>query len=304
MTASVPAVSPVLHAFMERMVDYAGLFPPSRLAMRDAMLAYADYRKSADAWMLGRFVVPASRLDEFDDSGADALPDHASVSWALSALVGADLEVDARVIERFNARHRDAGRGAVHVDTVELKATRADEVRAAADVFGGFDTFIEMGVVDDPTPIISVIGDVGAKAKIRTGGITPDAIPDPRQVLRFLRACLDRDVGFKATAGLHHPMRADYALTYDADAPRAVLYGFINVFLAAALLRSGLDDAGALALLDERDPTAIRREGDRIAWREFSVEAASVREARHAAVAFGSCSFREPVDALRQMGWL
>lgn len=304
MTAPTPAASPVLLALLERVVDYAGLFPPARLSMRDAVLAYADYRKSPDAWMLGRFVVPASRLEEFDEAGADVLPSHASASWALSALVGADIELDAHSIERFNTRHRDLGRGAVHIDTVELKATRADEVRAAAAVLDGFDTFVEVEVTEDPTPIISVIGDVGAKAKIRTGGLTPDAIPGPRHVLRFLRGCLDFEVGFKATAGLHHPLRAEYPLTYEPHAPRAVLYGFLNVFLTAALLRAGLDDSAALVLLDERDPAAIQWEGDRIAWREFSVDVASVRETRHAAAAFGSCSFREPVDELRRLGVL
>ena len=301
MTGFAPA-SPALAALLARVVDYAGLFPPARLGMQDAVLAYADYRNGADAWMLGRFVVPASRLEEFDEAGAGVLPESAAASWALSALVGADAELDASSIARFNDRHRDVRHGAVHVDTVEIKATRADEVRAANDFLGAYDIFVEVPLLEDPEALIAVIGDVGAKAKIRTGGLTPDAIPGARHVLRFLRACLEYDVAFKATAGLHHPLRAEYPLTYEPDAPRGVMYGYLNVFLAAAFLRAGLDEADVLALLEERDPAAIHVEADRIGWRNFSVDTDALRRSRHEAVAFGSCSFREPVDELRALG--
>ncbi len=253
MTDPRPA-SPVVVALLARAVDYAGLFPPARLGMTAAVRAYADYRGGADAWMLGRFVVPASRLEEFETEGGPLLPDRASASWALSALVGADVELDLHSIEHFNDRHRDPTHGAVHVDTVELKATRVEDIRRAEEFVGGFDAFFEVPVADDPGALIAAVGDIGAKAKIRTGGLTPDAIPDARHVVRFLRRCVQQDVAFKATAGLHHPIRAEYPLTYESDAPRGVMFGFLNVFLAAAFVRHGLDDAAALALLDERDP--------------------------------------------------
>lgn len=296
--------TPALRALLARAVDYAGLFPPARLGMDDAVRAYADYRGGPDAWMLGRFVVPASRLEEFETAGVELLPASASSSWALSALVGADVELDVRSIERFNDRHRDARNGAVHVDTVELKASRADEILAADEFVGGFDAFIEVPVAEDPGGLIAAIADIGAKAKIRTGGLTPDAIPGARHVARFVRRCMEHGVAFKATAGLHHPLRAEYALTYEAEAPRGVLYGFLNMLLAAALMRDGLDDAAALDLLEERDAAAISFDGEAVRWREHALAAGQLREARHEIVAFGSCSFREPLDELRAMGLL
>ncbi len=296
------SVAPVLGALLERAVDYAGLFPPARLGMEAAIRAYAEYHGGLDAWMLGRFVVPASRLEEFESEGGALLPDSASTSWALSALVGTDLERDVHAIERFNARHRDARRGAVHVDTLELKAATVADIRRAGEFVGGFDAFVEVPVAADPDALVAAIGAVGAKAKIRTGGVTPDAIPEAGHVVRFLRRCEQRNVAFKATAGLHHPMRAEYPLTYEPDAPRGVMYGFLNVFLTAALLRRGIDDAAALDLLQERDASAIQVDGDRVRWRGHEVTADQVRAARHDIVAFGSCSFREPVDELRALG--
>ena len=38
--------------------------PPARLPLDQAIRDYARYRQEADAWMLGRFVIPAARLNE------------------------------------------------------------------------------------------------------------------------------------------------------------------------------------------------------------------------------------------------
>jgi hypothetical protein len=56
-------VSPALGALVGNIVDYAGAFPPASLACREAFRKYEEYRRSAHAWMLGRFVVTAGDLD-------------------------------------------------------------------------------------------------------------------------------------------------------------------------------------------------------------------------------------------------
>jgi hypothetical protein len=43
-------------------VDYAGLFPPAQLPLADALAEYRRALAGADAWMLGRFIVPAVQL--------------------------------------------------------------------------------------------------------------------------------------------------------------------------------------------------------------------------------------------------
>jgi hypothetical protein len=139
-------------------------------------------------------------------------------------------------------------------------------------------------------------------AKLRTGGVVADAFPSSELVARFIRACLRAGVPFKATAGLHHPVRASYRLTYEAGGPTGVMFGYLNVFLAAALMATGLDDADAIRLLDERDPDAFELRTDSIGWRGHVLTAAEVRRARErVAVSFGSCSFREPVDELKPL---
>src|SRR5262249_48230544 len=57
----------------------------------------------------------------------------------------------------------------------------------------------------------------GSFAKMRTGGVTPEAIPSADTVAEYILACAERRLAFKATAGLHHPIRAMQPLTYDAN---------------------------------------------------------------------------------------
>ena len=142
----------------------------------------------------------------------------------------------------------------------------------------------------------------GCFAKFRTGGLTPDAIPSVEHVATFIRACSDRRLPFKATAGLHHPVRGPHPLTYDAGAPRAVTHGFLNFFLAAAFAWHG--DRDIEPILAETDPTLFRFD-ERVHWRDRSLSSDQVREARQAFVhSFGSCSFDEPVRGLEALGLL
>src|SRR4029079_13316085 len=91
------------------------------------------------------------------------------------------------------------------------------------------------------------------------------AIPSVEQVAAFIRACADRRLRLKATAGLHHPVRAVHPLTYAADAPRAMMHGFLNVFLAAAFAWHGEHEIELI--LAETDPAAFRF-GEREHWRD------------------------------------
>jgi hypothetical protein len=295
-----PHPAPSLRVLLYAIVDYAGLFPPASLDMASASREYADHRNGGDAWALGRFVLPAARLEEFETAAKDILPREAAGSWALSALLGSDLEEDLGRIERFNERHGDARRGAVLVDTVELKTHTPRDVLRASDLLDRrFDTYMEVPVHDDPAEMIAAIAQTVAKAKIRTGGVTPDAFPTSAHVLRFIQRCIAHGVAFKATAGLHHPWRAEYRLHYAPDAPRGTMFGFFNVLLCTAALLGGLDEGMALSLLDERDARAVTFDVGGARWRGQRFDTELLERARECMAAFGSCSFREPMDDLR-----
>ena len=166
-----------------------------------------------------------------------------------------------------------------------------------------------MIVKSDPGPSLgrdrSQVGRWKLFAKIRTGSIRADQIPTVEQVARFIAACAAHSVGFKATAGLHHPLRNEYRLTYEDDPPRAMLHGFLNVFVAAML---AFDSAFTIATIEEilsRNLTGnFKFDENRLRWRNFEIDAAGIRQFRETGIlSFGSCSFLEPTEELQALGY-
>ena len=288
-----------LHALLAAIVDYAGLFPPAALDMTRAVRNYAEYHASDDAWMLGRFVVPAARLDEFRAARAGVADD---ASWRLSAILGDDVARDVDRAARFNTL---ADAGAV-VDCLEGRVTGADDVAALAALpVDAFSVFCELSHDVEPTTILPALRRAGFDAKLRTGGVTANAFPPATRLVRVMRACIDAGVAFKATAGLHHPIRGPYRLTYADGAATAVMYGYLNLFLTAAFLADGMSDEDAIALLGETDAAAFALLPGAIRWRGHTIGGDALRAARErVATSFGSCSFREPVDELRELAAL
>jgi hypothetical protein len=288
----------VLKALLAGVVDYAGLFPPAGVDMQVAVHNYAAYRAHTDSWMLGRFVLPAARLDEFS-THLRAIGDQAGPEWRLSVLLGADVYADIERVRTFDREHR----GRACVDSLEGKLASADAMQRAADsASSGFIVFAEIPSDRDMESLIEAAKSAGINAKIRMGGITADVFPTADAVVRFFRCCIDAGVTFKATAGLHHAVRGEYRLTYDPTAPIGEMFGFLNVLLTAGSMVAGSSDDEALQLLDERKAAAFSATENSIRWRNFTLDEDRARSLRdHVLVSFGSCSFTEPVDELRSL---
>lgn len=142
-------------------------------------------------------------------------------------------------------------------------------------------------------------------AKLRTGGLTPEAIPSPADLAEFLCGAASRRLPFKATAGLHHPVRSDRRLTYAADSPRGVMHGFINVFVAAAFAWHGMERNLVLDVLKETNAGSFAFGDEQLRWRGQELATPQIAQARrYFAHSFGSCSFEEPLEDLRELGWL
>lgn len=285
-----------LRTLLEGVIDYAGLFPPASLQMANAVREYREHRGSPDAWALGRFILPAARLDEFREAvGASG------ERWLLSALLGSDIEEDLGRIAKFN-EESVAVAGGPKVDTIEVKATSIRDVERADElVKHRYDMYVEIPAMEDPDDLIAAANRAKARAKIRTGGTTADAFPTSADVTRFIARCLSHYTPFKATAGLHHPMRSEYRLTYALDAEIGTMHGFLNVLLTTAAMGEGMTETSAVELLDERNPGAFTFEENTVYWRGLAIPTRALYRARGVMLAFGSCSFREPITDLRSM---
>ena len=229
-------------AALVHLIDHAPLFPPASLPMPDALDEDRRARADDNSWLLARLVWPASRLDELGGEERE-----------LSVLVDGPYSGDPRA--------------------------QAVETRWESGLEGlAGEAYVELPLDDDLEGRVAELAERGLRAKVRCGGAE---VPSSRELGRFLRACRDEGVPFKATAGLHHPLATDQR------------HGFLNVLAACAF-----EDENALAGQVSLTPDALRW-GDREAGAE-----ALARVRREQLVAVGSCSFFEPVDELTELGIL
>lgn len=283
-------------ALLRDLIDYAGLFPPTSLSMAQSIANYDAYSRSEWRWILGRFVVPVARLAELDEALEKLPPSKSARHWRLSALLGADPLAEVARIREFDAR------GRATIESIEVKVAGAGEItRLSQMIPAELETYFEVPL-SNAAECIAAVARCGRRAKIRTGGETADKFPASASVVEFVRLCAVSNVPFKATAGLHHPLRSVHRFTYQAESPSGMMHGFINLFLAAAFLRAGMEPELAIELLEEQSSAASHFDADGATWRQHRLNQSEIARARQSfAVSFGSCSFTEPIDDLKSL---
>jgi len=313
-------------AFLSRLIDYAGLFPPASLELLTALANYRVYRDLPDAWMLGRFIVPATRLAETGTiAGEWFFPED---PWDFSVLGqgGADwksfsagVSADLAEMTTFCKRYGEAVRLQVYETRLPSKSWEAlgaiiGETLDAIDVLGGITPFLEAGPPPHDTEYwkrttLAIVDELGndnctrftpAGFKLRCGGTTPDLFPTPDQVAWVIGLCHDRRVPLKATAGLHHPIR------HFNQELQTTMHGFLNVFGAGILaVTHALDRATLTEIIADEDPIHFHFDGDTFRWRDLTADSEAIAHARQVGVlSYGSCSFDEPREDLRAIGVL
>jgi hypothetical protein len=298
-------VRPLLHD----LIDYAGLFPPASLAMSHSVANYETYLRSEWSWILGRFIVPAARLGEFEtafNSLPPLPPESAPVPSRISLILGDDLNAGAELLHAWQDRSaRDATARRALAESVEVRVESPEAIaRAVQTIPAGMTIYFEAPPARW-SECMAAAAASGHRMKIRMGGETEEKFPKSESVVEFLRLCVAHRLPFKATAGLHHPLRSVHRLTYQPDSPSGLMHGFLNLFLAAAFLRAGMEPQRAVQLLDEHSEEALRFDSDGVNWREAWLPRAELIVARReSSISFGSCSFTEPIDDLRSLGLL
>ncbi len=322
-------MTPALHALLDGLFDYAGLFPPAALDLDASTDLYRDYRASDDAWMLGRFIVPAARLPEARGAVSAHLGHEAGgASWRFSVLgIASDASeswLDAAQRTLSQARAFDAGHdGQTACDRFELRLPAdlaADPDRLVGELMALDEAYrsgagtgpraaLEVPFLTAPettAPAAQAVAEANARIgrpafalKLRCGGVTPDLVPSVERLAAALHTVVQSGAPFKATAGLHHP------LPNLDEAVGARMHGFLGVFGGSILARLHGLDADALAEILDSDDASAWSAGDGLRWTSLAASAAEVADGRaQLALSFGTCSFDEPRDDLQALGWL
>ena len=288
----------IVRSLFSRIVDYAGLFPPSELGMAEVVRTYLEVGADERRWLLGKLIVPVARLDDVMETFAPVQREFPTASWDLSVVLktGTDAEISQAL------RWRVEGPESLKITSLELPSLSAGEIRLR-HVPIDLDVFFEVDLAANNEKEIAAIARRGACAKMRAGGLHADAFPPAEQVARFLLDCRAAGVPFKATAGLHHPMRGCWPLGTTSDSDTAEMHGFLNLAVAAAFVHVGqADQATVVKILGEPSPDGFQFDAETLSWGERSLSLGSVDEVRRVFFrSFGSCSFSEPFRGLQEV---
>lgn len=309
----MPTAAQVLFAGL---IDYAGLFPPASLSIEDAVAEYRRERDGAHSGLLGRFICPASRLEALAGL-LTATMVTGEARWPISSILDGDVARAAVMTSVFDAEMGPAAQialleaplpaevsdGRALAGATELATPIVTAALAASPVAMPFfeirvtqesDQGIENAVAAVAALRAGVRRQLGVK--LRCGGLAASAFPEPAQVARFIAAGAAAGLPFKATAGLHHPIRH-----YDAD-PGVMRHGFLNLLTATALAGSGARHEALVEVLEDTDPASFAVTASELRWRETRAPIADLVRTRERFAAYGSCSFREPVADLVGLG--
>lgn len=298
-------------ALLTGLIDYAGLFPPESRDMAGAVAGFRDAR-ALQSWMVDRFICPDDRLEELAGYLTDE-PDPWPLSVVISAPSGdwskaiadyarslAVVELAMRHVTRFSVAEIR-----IPPDLVDRPTLSAILASVRASLGALFETVLfEVSLADDwelslPLQMRSIF-EAQAGAKIRCGGLAIEDFPTPEQVASFIALAAQSEIPFKATAGLHHPIRH-----WDC-APGVKRHGFLNIAGASVLAGSlGLDVAELTEVVAEEDPEAFELTDATLRWRHQVVTASEIERARTGfMLGYGSCSFTVPVNDLVELGML
>jgi len=267
------------------LVDDASVFPPAERPMDQAVAAHRSHSTGQHSWLLGRFLSPASRLQELQV----ALGGDEQLRFGLVMDTGAAgiAEAVAWVYE-----DRRLTLEAVEVPLspeAELSAVAHEALRALQRLPSGVQGFVELPRVPGWRDALSLVAARGRGAKLRTGGLVSDAFPNELEVATFIHGCVTEGAPFKCTAGLHHAVRCR------DDCTGFEQHGFLNLLAATSrAVRGG--SVGELAeVLGEHDPVDLVEELG-------TIEATAATATRRHFVAFGCSAFDEPVADLTGLG--
>jgi len=298
-----------LRALLNQAIDYAGMFPPCSLALEPALQNHAEYVRSPEAWMLNGFVLPVEQFDAARQFLSEFDRHH---PLRVAALGPKTAKADVFLDRLYNAETAIRSFSKYDTDLVSishLEMFLPDDVdsaplKEARAIVGELPVFWEAPPERAEQTIALIAGHNSDESvttfgyKLRTGGVTADAFPTSAQIARALVTQATHQLPIKFTAGLHHPIRQF------RDEVKTKMHGFLNVLGAAVLAAEHQWDANqAVMMLEDEDPRSFSFTDDFFAWQDCQIDVECLQYRRKFVRSFGSCSFDEPRDDLRALGF-
>lgn len=324
----------VITPLLSGIIDYAGLFPPAKLSLKQAIDEYLYYRHSDYDWMVSQFIISTQHLDQLAklaDEGYQ-LPDpfHLSITAPPSATVDDYFKQLDEILHQVENIHRKLS---VTLQTDMLEIKLPDEVLSqpsddaimnvlertctSMDLQKKYPNrvFFEIPGFDFNSSNAQRVIEALAKYnnqlrqenpeyyrycgfKIRCGGMESHHFPSATYLADAILQANKKGVTLKFTAGLHHPVRIFH------PSVQTKMFGFLNIFGAGIFSRLyGLTKDEIMAILEEENPKNFNFTKDYFSWNAYKATPSQIKQLRHDAfISFGSCSVAEPVEDLQELG--
>lgn len=273
------AERPAERALFRALFDDAAVFPPGLAPLPQAITDHVARQSSSCADLVGPLLLPASAIEDFL-----RLQRPQQVDVALIGRPGTDLTLVGDALSRLD---EDPGVTLTGIEigwspdwhqTLRWGASLSIEVPRGSEQERALSDIQERP--DDPNPV---------QAKFRTGSTPDSPVPTSTELATFIRACVDHDLGFKLTGGLHHAISHTTAEGEDQ-------FGFLNVISATRwALAHGAEVPEMESLLSQRDPAPILDIITRMSQADASVVRAFF-------TAYGCCEVMDPIGDLAALG--
>jgi hypothetical protein len=280
--------------FLENIIDYAGIFPPAALPNEQAYTNYLELLGSKDSWIVGSLAWSATELPNLmkmvgNDEVEIAVIGRGSSDWSSWQEARAQ---DAETMNQFIEACPNA-----EISTYESRLTPTSEIETAIKALKKMSD-ATMIAIELPwgEPLEDALAAIAEAewpiVKFRTGGTQMEAYPSSEELASAIHQCVDLDLRFKLTAGLHEP------LAHVEKTNGAWAHGFLNVVTAVSMAFH--EDATI------RELTEILNDGDSdnwklsdtLTWRHHTINKDQLEDVRSFFGSFGSCSVSEPLAGL------
>ena len=287
-----PKYSDAVKILLNGLIDYAGLFSPGNLEMSAAVSNYFSCRNDTSAWMLGRFLLPVSRIDDFENVSSRLLPGENSPPISLSVTVNDDLLGRLKRVAEFNNGFFAAGNNVV-IDSMEFSALTGSEILNINNLLPShLVAYYDLPPGSRVEELVDAVALAGGRVKLRVGGSKSGIMNASSDILRYFDLCSRSNIPI--------------TIRMEDSFPRKVAgtgkFLFLNLFLAAAFMRSGIDSAEASQILDEDSPGSFFFDEQGITWRGFRLDLDRIKPVReNFIISFGVGSFTSFVSDLESL---
>jgi hypothetical protein len=269
------AEPPAERALFQGLFDDAAVFPPGLAPLSRAVASHVARRSTSWADLVGPLLLPPSAIGEF----LRIRRPH-QMDVALVGRLGTDLTLIDDALSRLDA-DAEVGPAAVEIGwSPDWHRALTWGVSLCIEVPRGIEQESALSDIQEHADQRHRL-----RAKYRTGSTPEQLVPTPTDLATFIRACIDHDLSFKLTGGLH---RAISHTTAGGEEQ----FGFLNVIAATRwALAHGAEVPEMGSILCQRDPVPILDIITRMSQADASVVRAFF-------TAYGCCEVKDPVADL------